>query len=485
MSTYNDPYISVVVAARNDNHGENMLGRMQASLGSWIRQAQRYHIPSEIVVVEWNPPAGCEPLKEALQWPESIAPCAVRFVQVPPEVHASIPNAGAIHLHQMIAKNVGIRRARGRFILATNIDIIFSAKLMQFLAERTLEEDAFYRIDRHDIASDIPANAKIDELLAFCRSHVLSVSAREGTWSTDGDNLRPVESNDIVSPDCGILLGTGWYGVETDTPIAKRYLGAEAEVVYTRANAAAMILDVETGPSAREGRVELAVSNEAGKEVASVIVEGRCLLQLNIPAGRQSGKLRLAVRNGGMALLEDPRMLDLRAFRIGWGDTVRGDEWLLTVTDQKPGVNWAGGCPTPSPYAAYMRNATYLHTNACGDFTMLSRRGWSTVRAYPEFPIWPMHVDSILCYSAHHAGLREVILRDPMRIFHIRHQSASGATPEGEEELKARVGRKGVPIIDYPSLLQYFHHMRRFNMPLIFSGENWGLANVPLPETTL
>jgi len=484
LSTFIDPYISVVVAARNDNHGENMLGRMQASLGSWIRLAQRYNIPSEIVVVEWNPPIDRPPLKDALVWPESTAPCAIRFVQVPPEVHESIPHARAIHLHQMIAKNVGIRRARGQFVLATNIDIIFSARLMQFLAQRTLEEDAFYRIDRYDIASDIPAGAKVDELLAFCRSHVLRVSAREGTWSTDGDNLRPVESNDIVLPDSGIRLGTGWYGIETDTPVAKRYLGEEAEVVFSRPGSMAMTFDVETGPSAREGRVELAVFDGAA-EVASTIVEGRCVLQLNIPSVMESGKLRLRVRPSGVALLEDPRILDLRAFRIGWTDAAPQSGWLLTVTDRKPGVNWSGGCPAPSPYAAFMKNPAYLHTNACGDFTMLSRRGWSTVRAYPEFPIWPMHVDSILCYSAHHAGLREVILRDPMRIFHIQHQSASGATPEGEEELKARVARRGVPIIDYPSLLQYFHHMRRFNMPLVFSGENWGLAGIALPESTL
>src|SRR5689334_18160758 len=107
------PYISLVVAARNDNHGVNMLGRMQAFLDSWMGQAERYHIPSEIVVVEWNPPEGRPPLKDELQWPAGGHPCEIRFVEVPPGVHQSIPNARAIPLHQMIAKNVGIRRARG------------------------------------------------------------------------------------------------------------------------------------------------------------------------------------------------------------------------------------------------------------------------------------------------------------------------------------------------------------------------------------
>ncbi len=39
----------------------------------------------------------------------------------------------------MIAKNVGIRRARGAFILCTNIDILFSDALFRLLADRTFD----------------------------------------------------------------------------------------------------------------------------------------------------------------------------------------------------------------------------------------------------------------------------------------------------------------------------------------------------------
>ena len=52
----NAPYLSLVVAARNDNHGGNMLARMQAFLDAWLVQSARYRLSSEIVVVEWNPP---------------------------------------------------------------------------------------------------------------------------------------------------------------------------------------------------------------------------------------------------------------------------------------------------------------------------------------------------------------------------------------------------------------------------------------------
>src|SRR5262249_40140089 len=78
-----DPYLSIVVAARNDNHGGNMLVRMQAFLDSWIGQAKRYNLPSEMIVVEWNPPADRGPLRDELRWPSDTSPCDVRFIQVP------------------------------------------------------------------------------------------------------------------------------------------------------------------------------------------------------------------------------------------------------------------------------------------------------------------------------------------------------------------------------------------------------------------
>ena len=77
------PYISVVVAARNDNHGGNMLKRMQAFIDSWLGQSKRYSLPSEIIIVEWNPPPDRVKLAEELRWPSDTTPCDVRFIEVP------------------------------------------------------------------------------------------------------------------------------------------------------------------------------------------------------------------------------------------------------------------------------------------------------------------------------------------------------------------------------------------------------------------
>ena len=155
------PYLSVVVTARNDNHGGDMLGRMQSFIDSWLVQAKRCNLSSEIVVVEWNPPADRPRLIEELRWPTDLSPCEVRFIEVPREVHERFAHAEAIPLHQMIAKNVGIRRARGQFVLVTNLDILFSAALMQFLTERRLEPGTMYRLDRLDIANDLPKDGGV------------------------------------------------------------------------------------------------------------------------------------------------------------------------------------------------------------------------------------------------------------------------------------------------------------------------------------
>src|ERR1019366_901891 len=85
MPTYPEspaPYISVVVAARNDDHGGNMIGRMQAFIDSWICQAKQYSLSSEIIVVEWNPPVDRARLMDELRWPPEMGACEVRFIEV-------------------------------------------------------------------------------------------------------------------------------------------------------------------------------------------------------------------------------------------------------------------------------------------------------------------------------------------------------------------------------------------------------------------
>src|SRR4051794_15943339 len=160
MTTEHVPYLSVVVTARNDDHGGNPLYRFQCFIDSLAAQCVHYKLRCELIIVEWNPPFDRPRLRDALSWPESAGWCDIRIIEVPHELHTRLAHAEALPLFQMIAKNVGIRRARGQFILATNIDVIFDDSLMQRIARRRLVPGRLYRVDRYDV----PERVQKDQL---------------------------------------------------------------------------------------------------------------------------------------------------------------------------------------------------------------------------------------------------------------------------------------------------------------------------------
>jgi hypothetical protein len=124
-----------------------------------------------------------------------------------------------------------------------------------------------------------------------------------------------------------------------------------------------------------------------------------------------------------------------------------------------------------------------LHTNASGDFTLLARDAWLALRGYAEFDMYSMHLDSLFCHAAHQSGVRELVLTEPMQIYHIEH--GSGWTPEGEARLNARLAAAGIPQLSFPELEEYARQMHRERKHMFFSDENWGLAQEDLPETLI
>ena len=143
-------YVSIILAARNDGHEGNFMLRLQTSLDQ-IAAAARMHptLSAELVLVEWAPPPHRPPLRRALRWPSGLPP--VRIVRVPPAIHDALPQAAKDGFPQFFAKNVGLRRARGKFVLVTNGDVLLGHVLIEILAQQQLDEGAFYRIDRHDL----------------------------------------------------------------------------------------------------------------------------------------------------------------------------------------------------------------------------------------------------------------------------------------------------------------------------------------------
>jgi len=167
------PYLSIVAASRNDNHGGDILQRMKIFVNGLIAQTNRHRLPAELIMVEWNPPEDQPLLQHLLPKPENGDFLTMRYVVVPKEIHQRYKRANEIPLFQMIAKNVGIRRAKGEFILCTNIDLLFSDPLFRMLASRKLAHDTFYRANRCDVPDGINPEWKLETQLDWCGKNTI------------------------------------------------------------------------------------------------------------------------------------------------------------------------------------------------------------------------------------------------------------------------------------------------------------------------
>jgi len=320
-----NPYLSVVVVTRNDDHGGDPLKRLQAFVNTFDAQCRRTGLDAELIVVEWNPPADRPRLYTLIRVPAACA-FAVRFVEVPSELHARLSHAEALPLFQMIGKNVGIRRARGRFVLSTNIDIIFSNELVEYLASGKLASGYRYRVDRHDIESNYPVEGALDEQMAYCRTHQLRLHTRSGTHHVDSHGqIRTRETDIVASP--GIALGSGWHVREGDSTSGFfRWATRDARLVLDRTAAPDLNRDVrleieaEPNPYQANSWVELELL-DGERLLARRRISQRTRIRIALDQGVALGEmvLRMADSSGGrewLPLLERRESLCYRVHRV-------------------------------------------------------------------------------------------------------------------------------------------------------------------------
>lgn len=329
--------LSVVATTRNDNHGGTLTYRTQHFIDGFVSQCKKHALKAELILVEWNPPADRPPLSRELQFPSEKGPCSIRIIRVPREVHETLAHSDRIPLFQMIGKNVGIRRARGKFILATNIDILFSDAIMSYLKEN-LKPGFLYRADRLDVPAELPSGRPFDEILAFCSAQFFRINGKFGT--------------------------------------------------------------------------------------------------------RVKGEARAA-------------------------------KWLSRMTRITPRKTYDFLKKFPGKLARRLKHN--LHTNACGDFTLMSAEDWEKLRGYPEWNIFSWHLDSVLLYQAKKNGIKEIDLPRKMAIYHIEH--GSGYTPEGADALFKRLETKGIPYLENEKLFALINGREK-----VYNRADWGAAGLELEE---
>ena len=340
-----EPYLSIVIASRNDEHGGNTLRRMQVTLNSLIGQLEKFHIEAELVLVDWNPPIDKPPLRDAIVWPRKLEYCTVRIITVPLAIHLKYGFSEEQPMKVIVAYNVGFRRARGQFILQGTIDTLYSDGLMSYIGLRGLKEDVRYRVTRFEVNRNVVQYNTTKERLDYCENNIIGINAQE-----------------------------------------------------------------------------------------SAIVQ--LVLYRGLPK---------------------------------------------------------------------------LFTNACGDFQLMSKYYWHLLRAYAESDSISAHVDSLLSYASYVAGVREVVLESPMRLYHIDHgdkfNDRTKRTAPLDEWLtlipftslrrqltrlhyglaeligwEVRSSMYGIPVLDSTKCRRICRDMITGRLSYIFNDEDWGLGNEALEE---
>jgi hypothetical protein len=189
-------YLSIVLCGRNDNYGGNYLKRLQTLINCLDYFCAENALSCQVVFVEWNPPADRPPIKSVINWGKHLG---VKVVRVPGAVDSRLPaNRGRSGLHEFVAKNAGIRRAEGRFVLCCNSDLIFSPELFQYLARRDLRTDAVYRTTRVNVRV-LPDAVPASEAPRLCRQEAVSVDMIGGRYAMNAEMLERLTVKNILS----------------------------------------------------------------------------------------------------------------------------------------------------------------------------------------------------------------------------------------------------------------------------------------------
>jgi len=154
-----------------------------------------------------------------------------------------------------------------------------------------------------------------------------------------------------------------------------------------------------------------------------------------------------------------------------------------------------------------------LHTNAAGDFQLMSRRNWHLLRGYREAQIIAAYGDGLFCFLTYAAGLKEVVLKEPLRLYHIDHSGKFNDRPQGSglplvkwlrlpfmpekfNNFVLRVYRimlttcgyklkgsiNGIPTLHYTEYRRIARDIVAGKRPYSFNDENWGLGRDNLEE---
>ena len=113
------------------------------------------------------------------------------------------------------SRNAGIRQAAGEFVVATRAGVTPSAEIIALVNARRLDAGAIYRAD------------VLEESAGVRR-----LWTREGCSRVSADGVRLAEDKDVYAGDGSVVLGAGWFPVESDA--CYRWIESAAEFEIAR-----------------------------------------------------------------------------------------------------------------------------------------------------------------------------------------------------------------------------------------------------------
>ncbi len=127
----------------------------------------------ELVFVEWRPVRGRRLLADLLRQHVPQVASRLTTYEVDERYHDAFSQNQRLQFHEFIAKNVGIRRAAGSYVLATNTDIYLSRSVVHLIARQTLRPMVLYRATRVDLKQGLDTTNLDEDVLGDPRNHTV------------------------------------------------------------------------------------------------------------------------------------------------------------------------------------------------------------------------------------------------------------------------------------------------------------------------
>ncbi|KAG0166648.1 hypothetical protein DFQ28_005521 [Apophysomyces sp. BC1034] len=145
-------YLTVIMVTRNDDYAGNQYHRLQNAIDSTYLLAEKTQTLMELLIIEWNPPVGRRGVRGVYRYRRSKF-LTYRIISVPSQIHRPMHENTQISLYEYEGKNLGLRYARGEFVVCTNQDDIWSANMQNAIVSRAWRKKMFYTQFQHSHVS--------------------------------------------------------------------------------------------------------------------------------------------------------------------------------------------------------------------------------------------------------------------------------------------------------------------------------------------